>query len=414
MVKAFLICVISTTLFYHFDALSAEPSISSTGNSRLLEISRKEKESSLKMVISLEPPASTIKKIEQLDQNQKKYLDSQIKRKFRDRWQMADNGAGRGGGGVVYCEPTLSSPMNGYYVLDFLLAAKELKNEPELNHDSQISFKLKETLPALAISYQLFLDAFIKEEDSGMQLGFDAQRNWVEKIRLDHYPDEELQSEDHNFISNLPSNCFKNGQLNIRQTVIRQRIPHAERPDQIFYEYDSIILKTLAKERPLQFSFMMVHEWLRDFVPSAQAIRKMNSFLHSREFLSLSAQQIKFRLIDLGLSTDEVVEAFLQIKPEFLKQLDEIIENVKLESAQSLKVACVMGHYFSWLEYLERKQYVLKRLCHDENLTESDRASNCAKALESTSAIVLYENTRATMGASLNSSYAQTLAPDCF
>ncbi len=67
------------------------------------------------------------------------------------------------------------------------------------------------------------------------------------------------------------------------------------------YHYHPLYLQYLLENDPLQFSFMMVHEWLWDFTSSAVVNRNVNAFLHSREIEVMSSQEIRERLIHLGL-----------------------------------------------------------------------------------------------------------------
>jgi len=81
---------------------------------------------------------------------------------------------------------------------------------------------------------------------------------------------------DEQMIKLLPTNCLAKGSTTepqIIQTVIRRY----EGP-LLKYYYDTDIFSKLSAE---QLSFLYVHEWLWSFTTSPEAIRNINSFLHS-------------------------------------------------------------------------------------------------------------------------------------
>ena len=84
---------------------------------------------------------------------------------------------------------------------------------------------------------------------------------------------------DQKIINRLPKNCSKAdgaGGIDVIQTVIRQR-----RPNITVYQYDSGILGQLRKNAPLQYSFLMLHEWLWDLTSDVQVLREADRFRHS-------------------------------------------------------------------------------------------------------------------------------------
>jgi hypothetical protein len=64
--------------------------------------------------------------------------------------------------------------------------------------------------------------------------------------------------------------------IDVMQTVIR-----TERPDATIYEFDPKILSEFIEFEPLQYPFLLVHEWLWDLTQDVQIIRDINRFLHS-------------------------------------------------------------------------------------------------------------------------------------
>jgi hypothetical protein len=96
----------------------------------------------------------------------------------------------------------------------------------------------------------------------------------------------------------LPTNCYRlfsdGGEPDIAQTVVRKRKGRF-----ILYSYDPDFLRELAY-RPYQLSFLMVHEWLWDHMSSAEAIRRVVRFFHSKNIEGLSAAEIREVLRRLG------------------------------------------------------------------------------------------------------------------
>ncbi len=77
----------------------------------------------------------------------------------------------------------------------------------------------------------------------------------------------------------LPTNCQINGGPNIIQAIIRKA-----RPDMniIIFEYDPAIDLQLQR-KPLQQSFLYMHEFLRNYLSDIDNIRWLNWFLHSQQ-----------------------------------------------------------------------------------------------------------------------------------
>jgi hypothetical protein len=66
--------------------------------------------------------------------------------------------------------------------------------------------------------------------------------------------------------------------VTLSQVVVRE-----PRPPLTIYNYDKALLEKL-KVSKMQYSFMLVHEWLWDYLDNAPAIRDTNGYLHSEEF----------------------------------------------------------------------------------------------------------------------------------
>jgi hypothetical protein len=74
-----------------------------------------------------------------------------------------------------------------------------------------------------------------------------------------------------------------------------------EQGQSLHYFYNQNALNGLLENSPLQYSFLMVHEWLWDHTRSSDVNHRVNVFLHSREIDRMSPGQIRARLRRLGL-----------------------------------------------------------------------------------------------------------------
>src|SRR6185312_587258 len=87
-----------------------------------------------------------------------------------------------------------------------------------------------------------------------------------------------VQINDQAIIRKLPTNCYTaagDGSIQIIQTVVQ-----LQRPDQIEYDYDPAVYNEFKQYAPLQFSFLMVHEWLWELTSDPEVIRNVDYFLH--------------------------------------------------------------------------------------------------------------------------------------
>jgi len=217
------------------------------------------------------------------------------------------NGDGRGGGDVVACKakPT-ESRYQGLYMLDYLLTRRDDFNEDVdekfkflsrevtgLTIALEIAKKLEAVSPSAAKDFRSFL-SYIENEnwDRGNLEGADLFRVWVSAPRLMDYKDED-------FITDIPSNCYNdNGQRNISQIVLREDVNST-----IIYHYNRALMTEL-KTDPLQFSYLLVHEWLRDYTVHATIIQNVNRYLHSETFFNAQSYESAAIIKRMGLLFD--------------------------------------------------------------------------------------------------------------
>lgn len=223
---------------------------------------------------------------------------------------MAINGDGRGGGDLVYCRPQMDvSRFSGLYTLDYLLTREDDFNE---NNNEYFRFsnnlrgsavdivnnivtKLEEASPLAARSLRSFIQ-MVENRDWSIAVDNDqVVRVWEPKARLLDYKDED-------FVSDLPTNCYKdNGKLDISQVVLREDIN-----SNILYHYNRNLFNQL-KGSPLQMSYLLVHEWLRDYTVHAASIRRVTQYLHSQEFFDHQGYESYSAIRRMGIYFDRDV-----------------------------------------------------------------------------------------------------------
>ena len=73
----------------------------------------------------------------------------------------------------------------------------------------------------------------------------------------------------------------------------------------IFYEYDQVAFDDARNANALQLSYLVVHEWLWDFVREPNANRWVNRLLHSQSVDTMSTAAVRDYLRSYGVTTDE-------------------------------------------------------------------------------------------------------------
>lgn len=210
---------------------------------------------------------------------------------FSNAWA---GGVGVGNGGdSVFCSPSSDDNLNGYYSLDYLMTLNGagISNAVDVNTSDESLTRIKTLLetkyPALAVSFENFL------KESRNVSDWTQPRIWLASAHgLLDINDEQIKRA-------LPAHCGQSStteKVSVIQTVVR-----IEKPSIIQYEFDAKIIAELAK-RPLQYSFLLVHEWLWDHTDDPQIIRWANQFLHSSHAAELTAEDFQKSLNAIGIS----------------------------------------------------------------------------------------------------------------
>lgn len=223
---------------------------------------------------------------------------------------QGDNGGmDAGGGDIVKCNGTKEEQLNGHYALDYALmigrgGAKHELNPNVKDWDEYESYLL-EILDEKSAKLKTSFKDFAKSTQQIRFCGFlpcdttiaskRHHRIWNgAQLKLENLPDE-------GNLLRLPKECKK--QLSSTQpgwrVAVKQAIVRHQFGPRITYNYDGVL--KFVKHAPYQFSFLLVHEWLRDFTQDPEVIRNITWFLHSNEVLDLNADEFNNRLKSLGL-----------------------------------------------------------------------------------------------------------------
>lgn len=215
---------------------------------------------------------------------------------------MMINGDGRGGGDVVQCYDNQDiSRYSGLYSLDYLLTRENDFNENSSEHFRfanyrsgvdiafEIATKLEEVSPRASKSLLSFLGLVENTDWANNDKDSDVFRIWIPAPRLKDYKDED-------FINELPQNCYRDdGNMNIMQLILREDVN-----SNILYHYNKKLFNELAGT-PLQMSYLLIHEWLRDYTVHASVIRRVTNFLHSQDFFEGQTYQSLITIQRMGI-----------------------------------------------------------------------------------------------------------------
>lgn len=187
---------------------------------------------------------------------------------------FASGGAGNGGD-LAECVKGPDNDFEGYYSLDYLLTWRKSNQNADIvevkswreSHD-RIRQIFEKADPELRKNFDEFSELLFQEDD------FLKARYW------DESPFGLVDLKDERMSRALPKNCIEEDHPRVIQAVIRHSGDREKRIP-IIYQYDSVLLDKIRQKSPLQLSFLLVHEFLRDYLVSPEKIRRINRFIHS-------------------------------------------------------------------------------------------------------------------------------------
>lgn len=205
------------------------------------------------------------------------------------------------GGDVVLCGAThgdFELPA-GYYALDYLLTINTVNEAQTTRFDNlaaalqSITNAMDAKLPTLARSFKTFIADYRNTTDPTHRYFWDEA-----PFGLDDIADE-------NRVNDVPPACKTNGSIQLIQAVVHQNSEQAGLPQgTIGLKFVPSLLIALERDAPLQLSFLLVHEWLWDLSQNVDRNRRINRFLHSREFATMTSEQAVARLKSFGFNAD--------------------------------------------------------------------------------------------------------------
>lgn len=206
------------------------------------------------------------------------------------------------GGDMITCRSSTSNPLNGVYILDYVAAydnqtvfvdprgnvsEKIWKNLYEKSLDKKLTSEGKKILADMALSFLNFYQS--------------AEKQIFQKIDYKNYfiwmpqPFGIIDVSDEHLVQIIPDNCktTKGNEeiINLKQAVVRESHEHGA-----IFRYDPAVLTTLRNSSPLQISFLLVHEWLREDLEDTRVLRDVTKLLHTQEFNDASAQEMLLML----------------------------------------------------------------------------------------------------------------------
>lgn len=131
--------------------------------------------------------------------------------------------------------------------------------------------------------------------------------DFVQQIRSENLTGENIWSpvhfgltdiDDEMVVEKLPAVC---GSSSGSAKQWRQAIVQTAVGSKRYYKYDAELLQEIEKS-PMQYSQLMIHEWLWRFADNALQVRLANQFLHEAGTATLSAYHFTKFLMDLGLN----------------------------------------------------------------------------------------------------------------
>jgi len=189
------------------------------------------------------------------------------------------------GGDTVTCRAPRANEANtiaaGDYTLDYLLTYQASTHENAEN-DIEVVESWEESANRLMQVFRsvgdYFGDAF-EDFVTSLENHSDYSQNRIWEQAAFGLTD----IKDESFLRLLPSNCMTQDRDGSMKARIRQAVLRTENSSGlVIYQYDRPFLGQFKSAAALQYSFLMVHEFLRDFVQDAEVIKRVNRFVHSK------------------------------------------------------------------------------------------------------------------------------------
>lgn len=247
------------------------------------------------------------------------------------------------GGDVVKCQPTERTGIRSkphLRVLDsVVLERSRTFSRRKFNSSEQaaasILEKLKSTVPLMAESWESFKTTAAKKVD--LERGV----VWISGVPKD-LADENLYVE-------VPPGCGKK----LVQAILRV----GSGPTRFYY--DPSIHAEITNDTD-ELSWLLVHEWLRDYIQDADVIRVLNGYFHSQEFYAASEDQVAQTLESFGLRSHMVGPVASEVRraqvelAEILSKFEPILADAteKMKRGEVQQLRKIMAEADGWFELM--------------------------------------------------------------
>jgi hypothetical protein len=199
------------------------------------------------------------------------------------------------GGNIVYCSGSQFSP-DGYKILDYAIELKNGASPSDYRNPSnwaesatQIESVLATIDESAATSFQSFI-ASAPNDNSSLQVTHTSDREWLPDLDEAYVP---LGSQ---YTTQVPASCLHDPHfptLNGIQTFRVVTRIQSENEAVTTYFYDRQAVQDLLNSSALQYSLLMVHEWLWDYTSDSELNRRMNSALHQKTLSPSQKTELK-------------------------------------------------------------------------------------------------------------------------
>lgn len=237
---------------------------------------------------------------------------------------------GGNGGDIYECSPAPElNNLKGDYNLDYIMMVSPYNNSDMVKHDSVQEYAehmkrvIGRALPEMLPDFMAFLKT-IPENPYGERV------NSLDYIWVKESAGSLVDIQDEDFtIREVPENCeFK------EQAAIKI--------DGVFY-YSKKVFEELPVKAPQQYSFLVMHEWLRSYVNDSRIIRILNYYLHQNRFETDSISYVRnyFYKVAKGIkikdASSALEKAFNGMNHEFLREVFSIAPSLFSINKQRLK-----------------------------------------------------------------------------
>lgn len=233
------------------------------------------------------------------------------------------------GGNVVMCKSSPTNNLSGYYSLDYLLTLNTKKPLAHITSWQQSIYNIRrvinEKLPEFLARFDQFQQNILNEDYSRTEI-------W-ERIAFELIP---INDQDLHSTVRVPSNCRNGNEIEIVQTVVRQYRDFSGVNKTIF-KYVPEIFDSLNGDRPLQLSFLIIHEWLWSVSDNVDRNRRIVRFMHSPEFYSLSRKELIEQLNGMGLDVQAIPKIVAVDGSGDFTTLDEALAKSRINDVIQIK-----------------------------------------------------------------------------